>query len=563
MNSINDSLKNLRSTNAKDLFFFVLFALVVGGFYIGWNYGLLMRGHFHEDAYIMFIYVNNIVSGFGEVFYPGGAPAEGATDFLWLILLVVFGYFGVDPGFASIMLNALGVFVIVLVYLLSLRGKVDGGAIFFFLPWTLVWLLDQSLVAALGGFSVLLYASLSVLLVALLSSQRWMILVPLLCLVLGLFRPDGVIIGFFAFGVGLWIVWKSGGVKEYLCVGCVSLVLGVAYFVGRAAYFGEMLPLPLYVKSGGGALSGLGTSIDWLESNVSLLASFLIVGLFSRRLGKMLVLFVPFVMLFVALVFATQSQNVGFRFQAPIYFAAAFILFDALVNWYASMAFVRGRVLVVMFGLICFYFVAQNGIKNIEKSSDAITKHSYVNVFSYELAQLIPRGATLVLTEAGRMAYWNQHVSRIVDLVGLNSPYPAKNKVDVGYVNSLSPDVIMFHHAFVMDPTWIAKKYGPLNYQQLDESDRLFLVASPSISLSDIDKDKVKLASFVLLDYLRENFDSYVVFVVDYRGDGTYRHVFGFRKGLVEESDIVQLLSESFSCLSQCKSYFDMIGYAR
>ena len=47
---------------------------------------ILVTGNLHEDAYILFTYVDNVTSGNGIVYYEGGEHAEGATDFLWLFL---------------------------------------------------------------------------------------------------------------------------------------------------------------------------------------------------------------------------------------------------------------------------------------------------------------------------------------------------------------------------------------------------------------------------------------------------------------------------------------------
>ena len=45
---------------------------------------LLRQGHPHEDAFILFVYAENMAAGNGIVYFAGGGPAEGATDFLWM-----------------------------------------------------------------------------------------------------------------------------------------------------------------------------------------------------------------------------------------------------------------------------------------------------------------------------------------------------------------------------------------------------------------------------------------------------------------------------------------------
>ena len=67
---------------------------------------VLQTGHLHEDAYILFTYVENLARGEGIVYYAGGPPAEGATDFLWLMILGALRWASVDAGLAAAALNA-------------------------------------------------------------------------------------------------------------------------------------------------------------------------------------------------------------------------------------------------------------------------------------------------------------------------------------------------------------------------------------------------------------------------------------------------------------------------
>ena len=62
---------------------------------------LLWFGHFHEDAYILFQYSKNFANGQGIVFDKASGPAEGATDFLWMICLGAFSKLGIDFGVAD------------------------------------------------------------------------------------------------------------------------------------------------------------------------------------------------------------------------------------------------------------------------------------------------------------------------------------------------------------------------------------------------------------------------------------------------------------------------------
>jgi hypothetical protein len=80
-------------------------AVAAAFFAIGWVY--LGVAHPSDDAYILFRYVENIAHGHGYVFNVGGPHAEGASDFLWLLLLVPPVALGSDVAVASLVGNAL------------------------------------------------------------------------------------------------------------------------------------------------------------------------------------------------------------------------------------------------------------------------------------------------------------------------------------------------------------------------------------------------------------------------------------------------------------------------
>ena len=117
--------------------------------------------HPHEDAYILFRYVNNLVTGEGISFNPGGPPTEGATDLLWMILLSGLVRLGVDVARAAVLLNAAGcgllAWVVVRVWLLPARPGVVAHVAAFALAVCLPWLPGAQ--AAYDGFSLQLYTA--------------------------------------------------------------------------------------------------------------------------------------------------------------------------------------------------------------------------------------------------------------------------------------------------------------------------------------------------------------------------------------------------------------------
>ena len=66
-----------------------------------------------EDASILFSYSKNLVETGVISYFPGGEATEGATDFLWMLLLSLFYYFGIDIFFSALLINFFSLIVIV------------------------------------------------------------------------------------------------------------------------------------------------------------------------------------------------------------------------------------------------------------------------------------------------------------------------------------------------------------------------------------------------------------------------------------------------------------------
>jgi hypothetical protein len=123
-----------------------------------------------------------------------------------------------------------------------------------------------------------------------------------------------------------------------------ALFLGGAYFAWRFWYFGELLPLPLVVKSNGlpaldlarllrapaSVLPGLASSLEWLTSRAGPLP-FALVWLLAirsvrerrRELAIAAVLAAAGAVVLLQLVLVRPTQNHAYRFQAPVTLLAA------------------------------------------------------------------------------------------------------------------------------------------------------------------------------------------------------------------------------------------------
>ena len=522
----------------------LLIASSIAILFLIFNFILISNGHFHEDAYILFIYVENFVNGNGITYYSDGPHIEGATDFLWLMLLIFLVKLGLNVGTSVILLNSVGVFIIS--YLLNIEisnTKIKNKKLLLLLyPFVFLWIFQQPLVAAVGGFSVFLYMALILLAFVSVYKEKYVLYTPYIGLIIALFRPDGVIIGIGFTLVGLYIAYKKQKTKQYIAGIIFGLVVGISYFVWRYNYFENLLPLPLHVKSHGSLTAGLVDNYAWIKTNSYLLVPLFLLAFFNKKIKYYLFLASPVILLFIALITVTQSQNIGFRFQAPVLIIAYYILILLIIEYMEKYVF--SKFFKFIFAVYVFGFMAL-GLKHLYDTR-SIVHFSYINQAPLNINKILPNRSTIALTEAGRMAYGNQLGGhKIIDLVGLNSEFPAKNTISIRYLEGISPEVLMYHHARKINMTWL-NNYD-VKVVLLDDKDKKFLINKKTYS--DIERNalsKVDNASIVATQYLQKYFNEYDIFIVDYFENKSYYHVYAFKKTLLLSGKIHTVLKESF-----------------
>ena len=544
-------------------------AILVGALFLARGLLFLYRTHPQEDAYILFGYVKRFVAGDGIVFYPGGPHAEGATDFLWFLLLSGLHALGIDIALAAELLNATGGAVL---------GGLIGGAVLVrgtgvAAPLLLLALLPAALagaaVAAIFGFSSLFFGAVAAVCLVLmlralregtLRSARW---IPFATLVLALVRPDGVVLGAGLALVGWIAAARAGSARGYLVRCLVATAIGAVYFAWRWHYFGLLLPLPLYAKGhaarGADLLSEPGEFFAGAEMNLGWFLSagggwplfaalVLVLGMRKVRAGDGLLAALPFVLHLLALAVARQSQNVAFRFQAPAQTALLLLLVLAGAATARALESRPRRLyvgLVVALGVapsFVFACFSRRGISAYE------TERSYVDVFGPRLGAILePEDGVVLCDQAGRIPYWSR--ARMYDMVGLNTARTALAPPDAAYLASLHADVVLVYLARMVSD--IDARVGR-NSESVVEIDAATLAASIQPEYRELFAKGLveyghgdipdRACNVITSKYLVDSGD-YDLYAVRYLG--TFRHVYGLRRGFPRSAAIVDALRES------------------
>jgi hypothetical protein len=527
----------------------------------------LFVAHPAEDAYILFRYVENFVGGHGIVFNVGGPRAEGATDFLWFALLSLLTKVGLNVALAAALLNALGAAWASFACVEAVRISTCRGPCTFLLALlSLPVAITGGALAGYFGFSTMLYGALAIWVfhVSLAPTTHRAIWIPMLGLALGLFRPDGVLIGVTYTLIGFHYARRAGFVRPYAQSALVALALGALYFACRFLYFGLLLPLPLYVKDNTHAavnvfsallhpqrdLSGFDANAVWLRSLLGplpLLGCAVLFLLVARTpwtlFRKAALLLLPSAVLFVALCFVHQSQNFAYRFQAPILTTVYYLAFWSLVQLFAS----RRPFLVCVLGCALFVITLWPMIRPaFARMRGAWRNHTYMDTFPAVMAPALRPGRVIALTDAGRVPYWTD--ARVEDVVGLNSPSAALSPPTIADLEALAPDLVMFNTSNAFDFRALGVQ-GPV----VRLTREMFESALAPECRAAFEGGPAPAGEFgiremlaaIRLGRLVSAPDAYEAYGVAY-GNG-YGHVWGFKRGLAELPQILEALAKTTS----------------
>ncbi len=475
------------------IFFNVLFAYFC--LYVIYN------GHLHEDAYILFRYVDNIVKNGVISFDHVSGPAEGATDFLWLMLISALGIVGVDPAISAFLLNSLGL-ACIFFFILFLRGfNLDVYSAVLFC----VIFFSGALGAAIGGFSVFAYGgAFSLLLYCGINKKP--ILFLIMCLFLSLFRPDGVLVSIGVFFV--YIAFSRSVDRKFIIFSVVFSVFGLVYFVWRYNYFDMILPLPLLVKSvTDKSFEGFAQNIKAISPYIIFLFSFFFFKKYNRKF-YLYMISAGALILFIALIFSHQSQNVGYRFQ--------FIIILSIIFIFAVYAKGRkGVYFLVVSSVFSFYFNVPSNLGQIKY----LTNDDYINSLPIILREKGFGIDKIAVTEAGRFPYF-YNAPLMLDLVGLNS----RGIFDYGQAGALmaaDPDLLFVHSAGRYMSDEFNSFYDGVDFKELDIN---------KIELKSYGGGNfVRRAPEYALIFAKKN--NFRAFAVRYSSRGDYNHFYFIDRG--------------------------------
>ena len=407
-----------------------------------------------DDAYITLRYAHNLVEHGVLTWNVGAAPVEGYTGLLWTLLAAGAIRLGIDPVWSVQVACILSFFACL--WLLPAVVAAAGGdqarqalalALFVTGPW---WYVHAG-----SGLETMLFVAL--VLACVLAWLRFPSWLPLLCLLVSLTRPEGVVLALVLFGAS----WARGE-RHLLEWALIYGVPAVVYFRWRIGYYGELLPNTFHAKTSG--------ITSWEQMVAATSMTLLLPLLACWKSGPTMALLKPLKNLVVAcgvfcgvlfVVYGSSEllMNYAVRFYTPI-LALALVFLALTWGYIRSSSYLTGQavmcaLLLLGYGYWCYHYQL---LEDTEHAPAAAWIQAH-----------LPLDATLmVVVDAGLVPYRTGLTT--IDVGALNDPYLARERDPqrrVDYLFAQKPDVILLadgnlgivdgektRAALLADPRW-------------------------------------------------------------------------------------------------------------
>lgn len=405
-----------------------------------------------DDAFITFRYSDNFAAGHGPVWNIGENPVEGFTNFLWMAWHTPFALLGLDLTLVAKLTSfAAGAAALVLLvrYCHERYGLVSalvaGGAYVVFVPTYFHVTSGLETVA----FAALVLRAVIVGLRAINNQQVRVWEPPLLLVLAGMLRPEGVLAVLPAFLAWLWTARRER--RTWLWTGTAA-VAGGAYFVWRWSYYGHLFPNTFYVKFGNVAAGQV-----WFENTVPVLlplllcTAALLIPRDTRWSGVVLCATVSATYLTYVVSGPSMDYIHRFAFHAfPVLCLAAGLV----------VGLVRHRWLASGIGAIVVIWLAIAGVKAPDLpvvanyGPDLARAHVAIGQ-GLARADIPADRRTVALHDAGAIPYYSHW--HTIDIIGLNDEPIAHGANGTTRVVDAHPTVIVLRS---LAPPPDAKAYG-------------------------------------------------------------------------------------------------------
>ncbi|MBK9453720.1 MAG: hypothetical protein IPN95_30880 [Bacteroidetes bacterium] len=400
-----------------------------------------------EDAAMLLRYSDHLAQGHGIVWNIGEAPVDGATDFLFMVMVAGLAKLGLNVATAARLLGLTAHFLTVaFVYRMHIR-RGNGTALAAGISALIVATgPGLNYCEALFGTSVFAFAGLvtySFFLRLMEDESRPGLTTGFAVagILTGLIRPEGVVL---VIGMLASLLWYLRGpirkqlIQRFLLLFCIP---GLIYFIWHWVYFGRPLPNPFYVKGKGNLyLSSLKASFVGVVKMGGILLPIMAWAAWKKDARrKTMLLYAPIVLFAVAWILMSNAMNFSNRFQyilMPIMWVAWLPIVEMMRPGFTFRGkwLIAGIPLAVL--MLAFQWFVYAREPRIHQDGRA------------ELGKALrpwkSKGYTMAITEAGNLPFFSEW--KAIDTWGLNDKTVARQGI-IGewYLDEYRPALFMIH----------------------------------------------------------------------------------------------------------------------
>jgi len=440
-----------------------------------------------DDAFISFRYAANFLHGDGLV-YNTGVRVEGYTNFLWVMLLVLFkGVLRLDFVFTSRLVGLIAGSAIFLMAGSMLNREEDKLHPTIVLSLMITLLSNQSLPYwSISSLETSAFASLAI--ASLVAEYRRPQLTPVLLIVATLLRPEGALV----FGAILAhrILTTRRVPFRFAAIYVIPLL---PFAVFKLLYYGSLLPNPFYAKSGIGleyVRSGL--EYFWFFCRTvgvyGLVFAIPLLGI--KRLWSRFALLYLYVLFYVAYVVVIGGDVLKvYRFFVPIVPALYVLLVATLEEVLTALSVKRwlanGMVLFASVGFAAGSFLlSRNHVDEYLFTERGLTER--MATFAQDVSENLGTECSLAATTIGAVGF-GLPGHRVIDMLGLTDTFIARHpervegitsswrerRFNSRYLLEQQPDIILFSTNYkpsapaeraLMLHSEFRRKYSPIGF---------------------------------------------------------------------------------------------------
>lgn len=463
---------------------------------LGLGYAWIFR-HVEDDAFITFRYSQHLAEGFGPVWNPG-ERVEGYSNPLWMILMAIPHWVGIDPVLPSQLL-AMAAMALNLWVLYRLSTRQAGSQRTGFWAWLPLAFCHTLLIFSTSGMETSLNALFWTLALYQLQGQfrgaglpsvKRLVLLGVTVGFATLSRMEGMLLGLvvtLSLAAMVFLTRHRGYARILAFMGgWMALVL--PWLAWRYGYYGDLLPNTYYIKA------GAGTMMDGLRYGAIFLAAsgIWIAWLFeiSARKPRRFDTDVPaMVFALLAAGFFLYTVLVGgdymeFRFLSPV---LPFIIMlptwrldrKARHTWQLPAAAISMAFLAIVWGQGYGRVVSLAHLNPIIHHRQAGAHHMSFRQQGEALGHLLDHDPTirLAIGACGAIPYYSRFYG--IDLFGLNEPHRFFRGYETGFGAG---------HARLADWPYICERKPHLISIRCDylpdlQADRTYSVADPNFAI--------------------------------------------------------------------------------